>query len=518
MALVGILILCVAHSRSRTTSSPHLSEGGPATSLGEEAHDAKDFPEEEQGQGNATKAAVMTAQVKAEGALLFRTKQMSQAQLDAAVNLIGRSRKVASALSMSSDDESATSMRRPSSCLGGTTFHSPGNLYVKNTGGMYSSWIKKLGGQDDPRYVHMAMVERLGNGSIVAMWQQSMLPIEGTEQQMIYYKVSADDTPSEWYPEQRLQVSHSGALWSPVLHFEDGVLYVLYSESRDCIRSATANAPPRWFPGGDVKMTKTEDLLTWEKPTVVYSQDQDNGVPKVLANKLVVRSNGEWVLPFWREIPRGGKALTKGKCVTGAMRASAGVLVSTDKGDRWRALGEITHPLTWLIENSVVELDHDKALLMLFRTWAGRIFQARSSDGGRSWGLPTPLSLPNPDAKIHVIRLQGSSDLLLAFNDHQKHAEDGFTRFRTGLRLAISHDNGASWARVAQVDEIDEPGWQFHYPTLMQHGCNISVAYSRTYTHSNEDDLDKRSQGDDNQRPGIRILTFNISQLLAGLK
>lgn len=42
------------------------------------------------------------------------------------------------------------------------------------------------------------------------------------------------------------------------------------------------------------------------------------------------------------------------------------------------------------------------------------------------------------------------------------------------------------------MDEIDEPGWQFHYPTIMQYGCNITVAYSRTYVASTEDNLVRR--------------------------
>jgi hypothetical protein len=33
-------------------------------------------------------------------------------------------------------------------------------------------------------------------------------------------------------------------------------------------------------------------------------------------------------------------------------------------------LGEVTHPLTWLIENTVVELGNNHSLLMLFQTWA----------------------------------------------------------------------------------------------------------------------------------------------------
>jgi hypothetical protein len=77
----------------------------------------------------------------------------------------------------------------------------------------------------------------------------------------------------------------------------------------------------------------------------------------VLANKLVVLRNGDWVLPYWRE---------KGKCETTA-KAYAGVLISTDRGATWATHGSIVHPKTWLIENTVVEVQNGK-LLMLFRT------------------------------------------------------------------------------------------------------------------------------------------------------
>lgn len=40
---------------------------------------------------------------------------------------------------------------------------------------------------------------------------------------------------------------------------------------------------------------------TWKSPRVIYPQTADRGLPKVLANKLVVLATGEWVLPFWSE-------------------------------------------------------------------------------------------------------------------------------------------------------------------------------------------------------------------------
>ena len=60
------------------------------------------------------------------------------------------------------------------------------------------------------------------------------------------------------------------------------------------------------LPTGSLKMTYTEDPLpnattVWAAPKTIYSIDEDRFIPKMLANKLVVLSTGEWVLPFWRE-------------------------------------------------------------------------------------------------------------------------------------------------------------------------------------------------------------------------
>ena len=45
------------------------------------------------------------------------------------------------------------------------------------------------------------------------------------------------------------------------------------------------------------------DLRTgvWGAPRVVWGLEEDGGIPKVTANKTKVLSNGDWILPFWRE-------------------------------------------------------------------------------------------------------------------------------------------------------------------------------------------------------------------------
>ena len=40
---------------------------------------------------------------------------------------------------------------------------------------------------------------------------------------------------------------------------------------------------------------------TWGPPRILYDMSKDAGIPKVVANKVVVLSSGEWVLPFWRQ-------------------------------------------------------------------------------------------------------------------------------------------------------------------------------------------------------------------------
>ena len=413
----------------------------------------------------------------------------------------------------------------------------------------------------------MAMVATLGNGSVVAAWQASDAR-EGERDQHIVFcsgmhlETAFVDGSGEPFggpspgtapgagpgaaADGCNRLRHIGgngaAIWGPVLYAEpfretaaSGAsapqetqrIWLFYSESGRS--SPCPGRPMEWAPGGDIRVT-TLDVMTreWSEPRTILSQSTDGGIPKVTANKPAVLSTGEWLLPFWRE---RSMLSTKGpECDRQRGRESAGVLVSSDEGESWNYHEPITTKGTWLIENAIAEGREPGSAVMVFRTQSGVVYATTSPARGEGWTRPRPLSVPNPNSKIDMIRLHPSGDLLLAFNDHKRpmllrRPEASVHRRRrdllvniakmdrapiTGeckkcrshLRLALSRDNGATWQRVASLEEeVDSPHeLRISYPTLAQRGCDIFVAYSKLYTRQ-----DLVMAEEERERKGVKV-------------
>ena len=61
-------------------------------------------------------------------------------------------------------------------------------------------------------------------------------------------------------------------MWSPVLFTAGPHVYLFYSESTKCKKNPTSRKPARWSPGGDIRMVKSRDGLTWSTPVTIYTQ------------------------------------------------------------------------------------------------------------------------------------------------------------------------------------------------------------------------------------------------------
>jgi len=317
------------------------------------------------------------------------------------------------------------------------------------------------------RYMHMGMLGRLPNGSMAALFQASTRHYEGSAEQGIFWSIS-DDMGATWGPAQALVQSEGLPLWGPVILTEGRRTWLLYSRSsRKCRYFDGLRGVARHSPGGDIMMVTSDNSgRTWTSPQVIFSADAEDGIPKVIANKVSVLSNGRWVLPFWREpgktCPVNRNQVPRSEWVNG----SAGVLISETQGLSWRLSSKIELPNTWLIENTIAQVKSGH-LLQLFRTGLGTVYQSWSADFGSTWMPPTPTALPNPNSKVHLLGLSNGY-LVVAYN----HSPDQ----RTPLSIALSRNHGRTWQIVGQIES--DASLQFAYPTVEQRGSQLSVIYT----------------------------------------
>ena len=347
-------------------------------------------------------------------------------------------------------------------------------------------WAAKTG-DDGMMYMHMPFLARLPNRSL-AMAFQASAHHEGAKDQHLRIAISSDDHGANWYPSFEVPTLRVGAQWGPVLHYDarKSLLWLFYTESKSCLRPAAVSAGgnrlrEKWLPGGDIFATHVSlgnpkvpfKPDSFAPPRMLYSETADGGIPKVLAGKLVVLRNGDWILPFWRE-----KHTILGVCESD-QEGSAGVLVSQDRGESWRPYGRIIHPGTWLIEGALAQMAKSDHLIMVFRTSAGtgELYFSKSDDNGRTWSQPASTKLANPGAKLVLTSVADNAHALV-FNNH-KRLPYPLQHSRTDLDLIASSDDGRSWGIVHRLESSRQEGRMFHYPSLLEvTPCKLVVAYT----------------------------------------
>ena len=103
-----------------------------------------------------------------------------------------------------------------------------------------------------------------------------------------------------------------------------------------------------------------------------------------------------------------------------------------------------------------------------------RVLMSRTRDAGVHWSEPLKTALPNPNAAVGGVLLEGGP-LVLAFNNAEENRES--------LSLAVSSDFGDSW-RVARTLESEAqlpraPVAEYSYPWIMQDRAgDVHVLYT----------------------------------------
>jgi predicted neuraminidase len=144
--------------------------------------------------------------------------------------------------------------------------------------------------------------------------------------------------------------------------------------------------------------------------------------------------------------------------------------LSDDHGKTWIRTPYLNGPdETGGIQPSIL-IHKNGALQAVGRTprGAGYVYQTWSHNGGKTWGKPSPLPLPNNNSGTDAVTLRDGRHLLV-----YNHSS---TRARTPLNVAIS-DNGLDWFPSLVLENT--PG-EYSYPAIIQRKNGLVEI---TYTH-----------------------------------
>jgi len=130
---------------------------------------------------------------------------------------------------------------------------------------------------------------------------------------------------------------------------------------------------------------------------------------------------------------------------------------STDGGATWTSVSPPASPDGQSIDaiQPSILVHPDGALQAVGRTRSQRIFETRSTDGGRTWTPIALTSLPNPNSGIDAVTLRDGRHLIV-----YNHTTQG----RSPLNVALSRD-GTTWDPVLVLES--ERG-EYSYPAVIQ--------------------------------------------------
>jgi predicted neuraminidase len=229
--------------------------------------------------------------------------------------------------------------------------------------------------------------------------------------------------------------------WNPVLFQpREGPLMLFYKVGPD---------PRRWW---GMLTTSADHGRSWDPPRRL-----PEGILGPVKNKPVQLADGRILCPTSEEFPAR----------------------SADEKETWSVHFEVTRDLgrTWertpplhdgreiqAIQPSILFPEKGNAdhLLALGRTRQDRIFEIRSTDGGRTWGEMTLGRLPNNNSGTDAVTLADGTHLIVY--NHIGGTPGKWGGKRSPLNLAASRD-GSTW-QAALVLESD-PG-EFSYPAIIQ--------------------------------------------------
>ena len=334
------------------------------------------------------------------------------------------------------------------------------------------------------QWTREGLLRRTGPQSLVATWTTGGFsePALGNFTMM----VTSDDMGATWQDAGRFEHPARGLFTTELFVPAEGEIHAFlqtYETGEWMSRLESCRAISR------------DHGRSWDTPHSI-----PGGIHNVWVNRGIVLSTGRWVIPCsWAEHVgtewgRPSVGRSPAPCRIGTRlgeqkelmagadlqaiyqegnswchrnhRYACGVMLSGDGGETFEKRGYLrAGERGHLIEPRVVELS-DGTLAMLIRSLDdSRLWKSRSTDQGNTWTPAEPSDIPNPSAKVNILRSRDGRIFLIHNPSGQPSGSGGFNMHaRNPLSLWISNDDMRSWQVKVDLVRDTNPGAALNYP------------------------------------------------------
>ena len=251
-----------------------------------------------------------------------------------------------------------------------------------------------------------------------------------------------------------------------------------------------------WMTGlRSYRSISTDHGTTWSTPNSI-----PGGIDNAWVNRGIILTSGRWLLPVsWAEhcgsewgppsngqnfraciigkqkgkqleMPFGVDSMsmyTEGICWANRNHSyCCGVIISDDGGKSFRRCGYLkSRDSGHLIEPRIVEAESGHIIMLARSMDEANLWRSDSYDYGETWSEIKPTNIPNPSAKVNILKSSDGSIFLLHNPTGGKYVNGNWVMNpRTPLSLWISHDNMISWQTKIDLVRDDTPGVALNYP------------------------------------------------------
>jgi predicted neuraminidase len=277
-------------------------------------------------------------------------------------------------------------------------------------------------------------------------------------------------TKNGWQEPKRAVFEDGLPHWNPSLFYQNNKIWLFYKVGSDVHSWITRF------------VTSEDNGETWSRSKELVSLDPSPRGP--VKNKMILLSNGAWLAPSSVEEKRNWDAYTDYSPNQGlTWEKSELVLFNHQRGaplekrNIWEGLvkealweNDLSKVFDWdgIIQPSLWE-SQEGHVHMLCRSTRGYIYRSDSIDFGKTWCESYPISLPNNNSGIDVVRMENGT-LALVYNP-----VSGNWSARTPLTISFSEDNGITWADHYHLET--ESG-EFSYPAIITEGNELFITYT----------------------------------------